>query len=103
MGTMLTFKETDEENMNKNLSFCLDPDYLNNLAIKYREAYSQAQPFPHITIDNFLPESLLNNILNEFPKVGSIDWKNFDAPAEKSWHPSMNCKWETRHAFSCIN
>lgn len=83
MGKMLTFRETDEEDMNKNLSFCLEPNYLNNLAIKYREAYSQAQPFPHVTIDNFLPESLLNNILNEFPKVGSIDWKNFDAPAEK--------------------
>lgn len=69
--------------MNSNLKFTLDPDYLKNLAIKYREAYSQAKPFPHITIDNFLPESLLDTILEEFPKVHSIDWQKFDAPSEK--------------------
>ena len=69
--------------MNSNLSISLDPHYLKNLAIKYREAYSQAKPFPHITIDNFLPESLLDNILSEFPSVQSIDWQKFDAPAEK--------------------
>lgn len=63
--------------------FRLDPDYLDKLAIKYRQEYSQAQPFPHIVIDNFLPEFVLNNILNEFPQVNSIDWQKFNAPSEK--------------------
>lgn len=63
--------------------FCLDPDYLNNLATKYGEAYSQALPFPHIIIDDFLPELLLNNILNEFPSSGSIEWQKFENTAEK--------------------
>lgn len=62
---------------------CLDPDYLKNLAIQYREAYAQAQPFPHIVIDKFLPEDLLDVILTEFPKVDAIDWQKFDRPAEK--------------------
>lgn len=66
-----------------NSMFCLDPDYLNNLAIKYVEAYSQAKPFPHIIIDNFLPNFILDDILNEFPKAGSIDWQNFENTAEK--------------------
>ncbi len=63
--------------------FQINSDYLNDLAVKYHEAYSQAQPFPHIVIDNFLPEFILDSILNEFPKPGSIDWQKFDAPAEK--------------------
>lgn len=63
--------------------FQISPDYLKDLAFKYREAYSQAQPFPHIVIDDFLPESILENILNEFPKVSSIDWQKFDNSAEK--------------------
>jgi len=69
--------------MNSTALFCLDPDYLNDLATKYKDAYAQAQPFPHIVIDNFLPEFVLDNILSEFPQPGSIDWQKFDAPAEK--------------------
>ena len=63
--------------------FCLDPTYLSNLAINNSKTYSQAEPFPHIVIDNFLPESLLNNILGEFPKPEEINWKNFNAATEK--------------------
>jgi Rps23 Pro-64 3,4-dihydroxylase Tpa1-like proline 4-hydroxylase len=69
--------------MNSTLMFRLEPDYLKKLVIKYREIYAQAQPFSHIIIDDFLPEFLLNNILNEFPKVNSIDWQKFERTAEK--------------------
>jgi len=63
--------------------FCLEPNYLKCLAIKYSEAYLQAKPFPYIVIDNFLPESLLDDVLNEFPKAGNIDWQKFETTAEK--------------------
>lgn len=69
--------------MNSNLMFPLKTDYLNNLAIKYRDAYSQAHPFPHIVIDDFLPTFILDNILKEFPKVDSVDWQKFENTAEK--------------------
>ena len=69
--------------MNSSLMFRLDPEHLNNLAIKYRESYAQAEPFSHIIIDDFLPVSVLENILSEFPEVRAIDWQKFDAPAEK--------------------
>lgn len=62
---------------------CINPDYLNDLADKNREIYSQSNPFPHIIIDNFLPEPVLDQILEEFPKPGAIDWRKFDAPQEK--------------------
>ncbi|AFY77847.1 hypothetical protein Ple7327_2561 [Pleurocapsa sp. PCC 7327] len=63
--------------------FCLNPDYLDDLVTKYREVYAQAQPFPHVIIDRFLPETVLNGILNEFPKPGAINWKKFENVAEK--------------------
>ena len=69
--------------MTQTLSFCLDYDYLNDLAEKNCQSYAQAQPFPHIVMDNFLPEGVLDQILEEFPKPGEINWKKFDAAAEK--------------------
>ncbi len=69
--------------MTSTLTFRLDSEYLKNLAVKYREDYQQAKPFPHIVIDNFLPEFVLDNILTEFPKAGDIDWQKFENKAEK--------------------
>lgn len=69
--------------MNTNLMFRLDSDYLKELADKYQKDYAEAQPFPHIVIDNFLPESILEGILSEFPKAGDIDWQKFENKAEK--------------------
>jgi Rps23 Pro-64 3,4-dihydroxylase Tpa1-like proline 4-hydroxylase len=69
--------------MNSTSLFCLDPDYLNDLATKYRESYSQAQPFPHIVIDDFLPEYILEKVLNEFPKPGSTGWQKLNLPGER--------------------
>jgi Rps23 Pro-64 3,4-dihydroxylase Tpa1-like proline 4-hydroxylase len=65
------------------LSYCLDPDYLNQLAEQHRESYQSAVPFPHIVLDNFLPEAALNQVLGEFPKVDAIDWQSFDKGPEK--------------------
>ena len=63
--------------------FNLNVDDLNALAMKHREAYAIAKPFPHIVIDNFLPESLLEEILKEFPKPTQIDWQAFQNPTER--------------------
>ncbi|MBE9042808.1 2OG-Fe(II) oxygenase [Pleurocapsales cyanobacterium LEGE 10410] len=61
----------------------LQPKYLEDLVNKYQQEYSQALPFPHIVIDNFLPEPILNRVLQEFPSPETIDWKTFDNSAEK--------------------
>jgi Rps23 Pro-64 3,4-dihydroxylase Tpa1-like proline 4-hydroxylase len=63
--------------------FCLDPARLNQLATKYGETYRNAEPFPHIVIDNFLPETILERTLEEFPKPGASDWQKFDNVSEK--------------------
>ena len=64
-------------------SFIFDSDYLNDLATKYGEEYRVAEPFPHVVIDNFLPENTLNTVLEEFPNPHSIEWKKFDQAFEK--------------------
>ncbi|ERT09197.1 2OG-Fe(II) oxygenase superfamily protein [Lyngbya aestuarii BL J] len=69
--------------MSSALTFCIDPEYLDNLATQYRESYAQAQPYPHIVIDNFLPESILDHILDEFPKPDTIDWHKFNGNYSK--------------------
>ena len=40
--------------------------------------YSQAQPFPHIVIDNFLPPSLLNGVIDDFRNHNNWGWDNSD-------------------------
>lgn len=64
-------------------NFCFDSVHLNNLATQHARKYAQAQPFPHIVIDNFLPENVLIEILKEFPKPEWRDWKNFNRETEK--------------------
>jgi Rps23 Pro-64 3,4-dihydroxylase Tpa1-like proline 4-hydroxylase len=63
--------------------FCLDPDYLDNLATKYSQVYIEGKPFPHIIIDDFLPEEILDGILKEFPQANQIKWQQFDDIAQK--------------------
>ena len=40
--------------------------------------YSQAQPFPHIVIDNFLPPSLLNGVIDDFRNYNNWGCDNSD-------------------------
>ena len=63
--------------------FRFAPDYLENLAEQYHEQYINAQPFPHIVMDNFLPEYVLDDVLKEFPKPGEIKWQEFENKSEK--------------------
>jgi Rps23 Pro-64 3,4-dihydroxylase Tpa1-like proline 4-hydroxylase len=69
--------------MDSMFQFRFDPDYLWGLAQQYRQVYAQAQPFPHIVIDNFLPESVLDAVLAEFPTPEQITWQSFQNKAEK--------------------
>lgn len=63
--------------------FAFDGDRLQKLAKRHREDYARAKPFPHIVIDNFLPEGILENVLDEFPKAEGIKWVEYNDPANK--------------------
>lgn len=69
--------------MKLDLMSCIDPEHLDKLANKYHQNYAQAYPFPHIVIDNFIAEIILDKILEEFPQPGSINWRKFENVAEK--------------------
>ena len=40
--------------------------------------YRQAQPFPHMVIDDFLPPSLLNGVIDDFRNYNNWGWDNSD-------------------------
>jgi Rps23 Pro-64 3,4-dihydroxylase Tpa1-like proline 4-hydroxylase len=49
--------------------------YLGALAERLRSEYAHGDPFPHIVIDGFLPEPLLDRILEEFPDPNHDLWE----------------------------
>ena len=63
--------------------FALEPEKLEQLAEAHREDYAHAQPFPHVVIDGFLAEEILDQVIAEFPRPEEVDWKTFSNPAEK--------------------
>lgn len=52
----------------------LDNDYLQKLSRTLQDTYRTNDPFPHVVIDNFLPEEVLNMVLEDFPTPTSQDW-----------------------------
>jgi hypothetical protein len=52
---------------------------LNSLAAEKKAAYQQAEPYPHIVIDDLISPQLLDLVLDEFPKTDA-EWKKFKDP-----------------------
>ena len=57
---------------------------LENYALENKENYLSAKPFPHIVIDNFFNNDLLNNVINEFPKNLDKIGNKFENKVEKN-------------------
>jgi len=49
------------------------PDVVRSLD-KDPQTYSSADPFPHIVIDNFLPQAVLETLIDEFPDPRNSIW-----------------------------
>ncbi len=56
-------------------AFGLDPERLIPIAERFGDEYRGAQPFPHVVIDDFLPEDVLDHVLAEFPSPDGIPWR----------------------------
>jgi Rps23 Pro-64 3,4-dihydroxylase Tpa1-like proline 4-hydroxylase len=54
----------------------LDYERLNRLAEKLRNDFASAQPFPHVVIDDFLPEETAEAVLAEFSETQE-GWKHY--------------------------
>lgn len=62
-------------------TFVFDDPRYPRLAIKHREQYRDADPFPHIALDGFLPDSIARALAVDFPEPDS----------QKAW---VECKHE---------
>ena len=58
--------------MNKNMEgWILDPDQLKQWATELRALYLNGDPFPHIVIDDFLPDDNAHEIASAYPTIDS--------------------------------
>jgi Rps23 Pro-64 3,4-dihydroxylase Tpa1-like proline 4-hydroxylase len=51
-----------------------DLDFLMDFAEKNHERYVSAQPYPHISLDNFLRTEILDAVVSDFPSRESQPW-----------------------------
>lgn len=63
--------------------FHFEAEQLLPLADQHRDGYLSAQPFQHIVFDDFLPASVLDEVLGEFPSPQREEWKSFDGVRER--------------------
>jgi hypothetical protein len=86
--------------------FFFDPPYLSDLSEKLAGDYQDATPFPHVVIDNFFPDvQVLDDVLSEFPKPGSMDWVQYDQATEKKLASKAETQLgpATRHLLQQFN
>ena len=78
-------KQTNETewHMASEAAFFFDGAKLLEMAHQYSPDYRKADPFPHIVIENFMPEAVLDGVLEEFPDIDAIQWLRFKNAREK--------------------
>jgi hypothetical protein len=54
-------------------------EHLQQLARRLHPDFVSADPFPHMVIDDLLPESTLRTLIDSFPEPGPA-WQHFDDP-----------------------
>lgn len=57
--------------------FFVEKYYTKEWMNRARLNYHNAEPFPHIVIDDFLPESTMDEVIKQFPVSGSVSWRTF--------------------------
>ena len=84
--------------LNKNLK------ELETFAKSKNKEYINSSPFPHIVIDNFFNETILNDILSEFPKnLDNIGYQ-YETKAEQKKYALNDSKlrnlgWKSNRLF----
>ena len=64
--------------------FYFAPRYLSELSDRLGAKYRTASPFPHVVIDNFIPdEHVIDEVIREFPAPGTLDWIHYNQQTEK--------------------
>jgi Rps23 Pro-64 3,4-dihydroxylase Tpa1-like proline 4-hydroxylase len=64
-------------------SFTFDPMGLAAMADDLGPIYRQAEPFPHIVIDDFLPAQVMADVQAAFPRPDDLEWQQFSTRQEQ--------------------
>ena len=70
--------------------FVFDIDAVKGLGSEFAEQYASARPFPHIAIDDFLSDDIIDYCIANFPDRLDADGHSFDRDQERykrSFHP----------------
>lgn len=62
--------------------FYFDGSELFDRGRSLAEAYAGARPFPHVVIDDFLPEWVVDGVLEEFPSPEVTEWRRYRGATE---------------------
>jgi hypothetical protein len=85
--------------------FAFDRSELHDVAVSARARYLVAEPFPHVVLDGLLPDSVLDQILAEFP-VPSEQWRHFDDQNQRKFGGGvveLDCGPTTRNLLAEFN
>jgi hypothetical protein len=55
---------------------------LDRIARDQSAAYQSARPFPHASLDDVFPATVLDQVLDEWPTTDSIDWTSYHSKNE---------------------
>jgi hypothetical protein len=80
-GAIFDRIETRAGNLTEDFQF--DRERLAALAESKRGEYASGRPYPHVVMDDFLPEDVLEAVLAEFPNPREIDWIAFDDATQR--------------------
>jgi hypothetical protein len=85
--------------------FYVSRERLFSLADANRERFQSAKPFPHAVFDDFLPEWVLDRVLEEFPDPGDVPWTEFKQVTSKKLASEGDAFFGpfTRHLFADLN
>lgn len=83
----------------------LDGSKVMDKGLDLRASYNAADPFPHIVIDNFLPDAILDRCQAEFPVDARVVADSYDRNQERLKRSFMPDRLQpfSRHLFYAFN
>ncbi len=85
--------------------FYFDKNQLYQTSLSSKGSYLNAMPFSHVVLDHFLPNHVLDGVLDEFPNPEGIAWKQFINPREEKLASISDDQYgfRTRHLLAQFN
>ena len=74
------------------MSYLFDKRYFISLALDLKNEFLQADPFPHLVIDDFLPIHIAEQIADEFPAPDEISWNKHGSGANSDGYDFKGVK-----------